>query len=86
MPAKIAQKIHFKILRQQKYNITICKYAIYERLLKFSVDSSASSSVYVYTLSGMTVLSNAPADEVHNLPAGLYIVRQGKSVKKIIVK
>ena len=46
----------------------------------------ASSSVYVYTLSGMTVLSNAPVDEVHNLPAGLYIVRQGNTVKKIAVK
>ena len=45
-----------------------------------------SSSVYVYTLSGMTVLSNAPVDEVHNLPAGLYIVRQGNTVKKIAVK
>ncbi|MBD5234041.1 MAG: hypothetical protein HDS65_07685 [Bacteroidales bacterium] len=45
MPAKIAQKIHFKILRQQKSNITICKYAIYERLLKFFVDSSAPGCV-----------------------------------------
>ena len=45
-----------------------------------------ASTLYVSTLSGVAVLSNAPADEVHNLPTGIYIVRQGQSVKKIVVK
>ena len=41
MTANIAQKFHFKILRRQKCDITICKYAICKQLLKLSVDSSA---------------------------------------------
>ena len=40
----------------------------------------------VYTLQGVAVLRNASATEISALPAGLYIIRQGNTVKKIAVK
>lgn len=48
--------------------------------------TDTDAPVDVYNLQGVAVLRNAAATELCNLPAGLYIVRQGKSVKKIIVK
>jgi len=44
-------------------------------------DPDPDAPVEVYNINGLKV-----ADSTDNLPAGLYIVRQGKSVKKIIVK
>ena len=40
----------------------------------------------VYTMQGVAVLRNASATEISALPAGLYIIRQGNTVKKIAVK
>ena len=40
----------------------------------------------VYTMQGVAVLRNASAAEISALPAGLYIIRQGNTVKKIAVK
>ena len=40
----------------------------------------------VYTTQGVAVLRNASATEISTLPAGLYIIRQGNTVKKIAVK
>lgn len=40
----------------------------------------------VYTTQGVAVLRNASAAEISALPAGLYIIRQGNTVKKIAVK
>lgn len=48
--------------------------------------TDTDAPVDVYNLQGVAVLRNAAPTELCNLPAGLYIVRQGKSVKKIIVK
>lgn len=48
--------------------------------------SDASELVNVYNLQGVEVLRHADAAKLHNLPAGIYIVRQGKSIKKISVK
>ncbi|MDE6197120.1 MAG: leucine-rich repeat domain-containing protein [Muribaculaceae bacterium] len=42
--------------------------------------------VDAYNLQGVEVLRGAAASELSKLPAGIYIVRQGKSVKKMIVK
>lgn len=44
-------------------------------------DPDPDAPVEVYNINGLKV-----ADSTDNLPAGLYIVRQGKTVKKIIVK
>lgn len=46
----------------------------------------ASATVDVYTLQGVTVLRNALLTDVNNLPAGLYIIRQGDVAKKVAVK
>ncbi len=50
------------------------------------VATDADASIDVFNLQGTAVLSNVAATELRNLPAGIYIVRQGKSVKKIAVK
>ena len=48
--------------------------------------TDASSTVEVFTLQGIVVLRGATAAELKTLAPGLYIVRQGKNVKKIAVK
>lgn len=50
------------------------------------VETDADTSVDVYNLQGVAVLRGAAASELHKLPAGTYIVRQGKDVKKVAVK
>lgn len=50
------------------------------------VATDADASIDVFNLQGTALLRNVAATELRNLPAGIYIVRQGKSVKKIAVK
>lgn len=63
-----------------------CKVTVIENSGVGAVVSDANASVDVFNLQGLAVLRNASATELKDLPAGLYIVRQGKNVKKIIVK
>lgn len=39
-----------------------------------------------FTLQGVAVLRNAPVDAVSSLPAGIYIIHQGQTTRKIAVK
>ena len=50
------------------------------------VDTDADTSVDVYNLQGVAVLRGAAASALHKLPAGTYIMRQGKDIKKVAVK
>lgn len=63
-----------------------CNVTVIENSGVGAVVSDANASVDVFNLQGLAVLRNASATELKDLPAGLYIVRQGKNVKKIIVK
>ena len=63
-----------------------CKVTVIENSGVGAVVSDANASVDVFNLQGLAVLRNASATELKALPAGLYIVRQGKNIKKIIVK
>ena len=63
-----------------------CKVTVIENSGVGAVVSDANASVDVFNLQGLAVLRNASATELKDLPAGLYIVRQGKNIKKIIVK
>lgn len=51
-----------------------------------NLEASSLNIVEVYTLQGVCVARNIAADELSNLPAGLYIVRDEKTVRKVIVK
>ena len=46
----------------------------------------ADATVDVYTLQGVAVLRNSPATDLRTLPAGIYIIRQNKTTRKIAVK
>ena len=63
-----------------------CTVTVIEKSGVAEIVTDTDAPVDVYNLQGVAVLRNAAATELGNLPAGLYIVRQGKSVKKIIVK
>ena len=63
-----------------------CTVTVSEKSGVVEIVTDTDAPVDVYNLQGVAVLRNAAATELGNLPAGLYIVRQGKSVKKIIVK
>ena len=45
-----------------------------------------NKAAYVYTLQGLPLLREATAADIEALPAGIYILRQGATVKKIAVK
>ena len=46
----------------------------------------ADALVDVYTMQGQLVLCKVASSDISNLPAGVYIVRQGSAVKKIAVR
>ena len=48
------------------------------------ITGDTSSSMNVYTLQGVQVLRNATREQFDNLASGIYIVRNGKDVKKIV--
>lgn len=50
------------------------------------IEIETEAPMDVYNLQGVSVLRNADGTELGKLPSGLYIVRQGKIVKKFIVK
>ncbi|MDE6218604.1 MAG: hypothetical protein K2F64_06325, partial [Muribaculaceae bacterium] len=51
-----------------------------------NIVDNASAAADVFNLNGYQVLRNATEAEINALPAGIYIVRQGKTAKKIAVK
>ena len=51
-----------------------------------NIVDNASAAADVFNLHGVQVLRNATEAEINALPAGIYIVRQGKTAKKIAVK
>lgn len=67
------------------YNGPIAKFS-------FATDASgideivgdSTSTMDVYTLQGVEVLRNATREQFENLARGIYIVRSGKSVKKVV--
>lgn len=48
--------------------------------------SEDAETISIYNYSGVMLLQNADPSEVKRLSPGIYIIRQGKTVKKIIVK
>lgn len=50
------------------------------------IGDDADATVDVYTLQGVAVLRNAPVSALRTLPAGIYIIRQNKTTRKIAVK
>ena len=63
-----------------------CKVTVIENSGVTEVVNDADTSIEVFNLQGVAVLRNASTTELRNLPAGIYIVRKGTSVKKIVVK
>ena len=49
-------------------------------------EDDAAAPADVFNLQGVQVLRNATESEINALPAGIYIVRQGRKAKKIAVK
>ena len=50
------------------------------------IGDDADATVDAFTLQGVAVLRNAPMDAVRSLPAGIYIIHQGQTTRKIAVK
>lgn len=50
------------------------------------IGDDADATVDAFTLQGVAVLCNAPMDAVRSLPAGIYVIRQGQTTRKIAVK
>ncbi len=63
-----------------------CKVTVSESDGVAEIVTDADVPVDVYNLQGVAVLRNAATAELRNLPAGIYIVRQGNNVEKIAVK
>ena len=50
------------------------------------IGDDADATVDAFTLQGVAVLRNAPMDAIRSLPAGIYIIHQGQTTRKIAVK
>ena len=50
------------------------------------IGDDADATVDAFTLLGVAVLLNAPMDAIRSLPAGIYIIHQGQTTRKIAVK
>lgn len=63
-----------------------CKVTVTDETGVREVTIDASVPVDVYTMQGIAVLHNVLTADLGNLPAGIYIIRQGKAAKKVVVK
>ncbi|MDE5652836.1 MAG: Ig-like domain-containing protein, partial [Muribaculaceae bacterium] len=64
--------------------VTVGENSAVDEISADTFDSSEPADVY--TLSGILVKSGATPADIAALPAGLYILRQGPTAKKIAVK
>lgn len=64
----------------------MCKVTVDASIGVDTVIRDSAASVDLFNLQGVAVVRNASADEVGALAPGIYIMRQGKHVRKIYVK
>ena len=68
------------------HHIKSCNVTVIDPSGVDAVITDADAPVEVFNLQGVAVLRGAASSELGNLPAGLYIVRQGKVARKVLVK